>query len=53
MNNTTLRARFKLTPAEYQAASTVISDAKKAGRIVPADEGQGNKYARYVPYWVR
>lgn len=53
MSNTTLRDRFKLSPAEYQAASTVISDSKKAGRIVPAGEGQGNKYARYVPYWVR
>lgn len=53
MSNTTLRDRFKLTPAEYQAASTIISDSKKAGRIVPADEDQGNKYARYVPYWVR
>lgn len=53
MSNTTLRERFKLSPEDYQLASTVISDAKKAGRIVPADEGQGNKFARYVPYWAR
>jgi predicted HTH transcriptional regulator len=49
MSNTTLRERFQLTPEEYQAASTVIADAKKAKRIVPAEEGQGNKYAKYVP----
>lgn len=51
MNNTSLRERFRLKPSDYQAASTVITDAKKAGRIVPADPSQGNKYARYVPYW--
>jgi ATP-dependent DNA helicase RecG len=53
MSNTTLRERFRLKPDEYQLASAVISDAKKAGRIVPAEEGEGNKYARYVPYWAR
>lgn len=53
MSNTTLRERFKLSPEDYQLASTVISDSKKAGRIVPAEEGQGNKFARYVPYWAR
>jgi predicted HTH transcriptional regulator len=51
MNNTTLRERFRLKPEEYQAASAVITDAKKAKRIVPAEKGQGNKYAKYVPYW--
>ena len=53
MSNTTLRERFKLAQEDYQLASTVISDAKKAGRIVAAEEGQGNKFARYVPYWAR
>lgn len=53
MSNTTLRERFSLTQEDYQAVSAVISDAKKAGRIVPADENQGNRNARYVPYWAR
>lgn len=53
MSNTTLRERFKLAPEDYQLASTVISDSRKAGRIVPADQSQGNKFARYVPYWAR
>lgn len=53
MSNTTLRARFSLPDEEYQAASAVISDARKAGRIIPADPKQGKKNARYVPYWDR
>lgn len=51
MNNTSLRRRFGLEDGEYQAVSSVISEAKKRGRIKPADENQGNKFARYVPYW--
>jgi ATP-dependent DNA helicase RecG len=53
MSNTSLRQRFSLPDEEYQAASGVISDARKAGRIVPADPKQGRKNARYVPYWER
>jgi len=44
---------FVLSDEEYQAASGVISDARKAGRIVAADPKQGRKNARYVPYWER
>jgi ATP-dependent DNA helicase RecG len=51
MSNTSLRERFSLPNEDYQAASSVISDAKKAGRIIPADPAQGKKNARYVPYW--
>ncbi len=53
MSNTSLRERFRLPDAEYQSASAVISDARKAGRIIPADPNQGKKNARYAPYWER
>jgi ATP-dependent DNA helicase RecG len=53
MSNTSLRERFSLSDEEYQAASGVISDARKAGRIIPADPKQGRKNARYIPYWER
>jgi ATP-dependent DNA helicase RecG len=51
MNNTSLRERFSLPDSEYQAVSTVISDARKEGKIALADETQTNRYARYIPYW--
>lgn len=51
MSNTTLRERFSLPQEDYQAVSTVIADARKAGRIVPAEANQGKRNARYVPYW--
>lgn len=53
MSNATLRERFSLPPQEYQAVSVVISEVIKKNRIIPAEEGQGNRYAKYVPYWVR
>jgi len=51
MNNTSLRERFSLPDEEYQAVSTVISNAKKAGRIKPADPGQGPRHAKYIPFF--
>jgi ATP-dependent DNA helicase RecG len=53
MSNTSLRQRFLLEDEQYQAVSSVISDARKAKRIIPADNDQGKRNARYVPYWVR
>jgi hypothetical protein len=53
MSNATLRERFSLPEEEYQAVSAVIASARKERRIVRADENQGNKYAKYVPYWAR
>lgn len=53
MSNATLRERFSLPSQEYQAVSAVISEVIKKNKIVPAEEGQGNRYAKYVPYWVR
>lgn len=51
MSNTSLRRRFSLEDNQYQAVSSVIFDARKAGRIISAEEGQGKRNARYVPYW--
>ncbi|MGF3026496.1 ATP-binding protein [Methylobacterium aquaticum] len=51
MSNSSLRERFSLKDEEYQAASSVISDAMKAKRIVPADPKQGKRNAKYIPYW--
>jgi ATP-dependent DNA helicase RecG len=51
MTNSSLRTRFTLPDDEYQAASAVIADARRAGRIVYADPTQGRRNARYVPYW--
>ena len=51
MSNTTLRERFSLTEDDYQAVSAVISDARRQGRIAPADPDQGRRNAKYVPYW--
>lgn len=51
MSNATLRERFSLAPDEYQAVSGVISEALKAGRVVPVDPNQGKRNARYIPYW--
>jgi len=51
MSNTTLRQRFSLPNEKYQTVSAVISAAVKEERIIPAEEGQGRRNARYVPYW--
>jgi hypothetical protein len=51
MSNTTLRHRFSLPDNDYQAVSAVISAARKEGSIVAAEEGQGKRNARYVPFW--
>lgn len=52
MSNTTLRERFSLEQKDYQAVSAIISESVKRRRIVPADANQGNRNAKYVPYWV-
>jgi ATP-dependent DNA helicase RecG len=51
MGNASLRERFSVLDADYQAVSSVISEAIKSGRIVPADPQQGRRNAKYVPYW--
>jgi ATP-dependent DNA helicase RecG len=51
MSNTSLRERFSLVDGDYQAVSAIISESIKTGRIAPADQAQGKRNARYVPYW--
>jgi ATP-dependent DNA helicase RecG len=51
MSNTSLRERFSLDSDAYQAVSSIISDARRAKRIAPADKNQGNRNARYIPFW--
>lgn len=53
MSNTSLRERFSLQDADYQAVSAVIAAARKTNRIIEAESGQGKRNARYVPYWAR
>jgi ATP-dependent DNA helicase RecG len=52
MTNSTLRERFSLPDEDYQATSVIISELVRTRRIIPAEEGQGRRNARYVPYWV-
>jgi predicted HTH transcriptional regulator len=51
MSNASLRARFKLNDKQYAQCSQVIGDAREEGRIKPLDANQGNRVARYLPYW--
>ena len=51
MSNTSLRDRFSLPSTAYQQVSVLIAESIRAGRIAPADPEQGNRNARYVPYW--
>ena len=51
MSNMSLRERLSLSQEEYQSASTVITESVRAGRIKPAEQNQGKKNARYIPYW--
>ncbi len=51
MSNASLRRRFSLQDNDYQAVSAVISSLVKSGRIKPADPNQGNRSAKYIPYW--
>jgi predicted HTH transcriptional regulator len=51
MSNSTLRSRLGLSERQYPQASNVIRDAIDMGRIKPLNEDQGNRNARYVPYF--
>jgi predicted HTH transcriptional regulator len=51
MSNGSLRIRFGLSTRQYPQISEVISDATAAGAIRPLHEEQGNRTARYLPYW--
>jgi predicted HTH transcriptional regulator len=51
MSNASLRERFGLSQKQYPQVSNVIRDAAEAGRIRPLSEEQGNRNARYVPFY--
>ena len=51
MTNESLRERFGLTASKIARASRIISATKKKGLIGPAEEGQSNKFAKYLPHW--
>lgn len=53
MTNESLRERFGLPSDKSYTVSRIIAAAKKADLIHPADETQGNKFARYIPHWGR
>lgn len=53
MTNESLRERFGVSSEKIAAMSRIIASTKKAGLIHPADEAQGNKFARYIPHWGR
>ena len=51
MSNGSLRIRFGLSSRRYPQVSVVIADALSAGLIKPLDPDQGNRNARYIPFW--
>ncbi|MGS4916312.1 ATP-binding protein [Mameliella alba] len=51
LTNTSLRERFGLDDSDVTKASRVISSAVKDGVIKPFDPAQGNRNAKYVPFW--
>lgn len=53
MSNSSLRTRFGLNDKQYPQVSSVIKDAIDANRIRPLSAEQGNRNARYVPYYAK
>jgi predicted HTH transcriptional regulator len=53
MSNESLRERFGLSAELIARASRIIAATRKAGLIVAAEDGQSNKYARYIPHWTQ
>ena len=51
LTNTSLRDRFKLHEKYRNQVTNLISSAVVANRLKRADEGSGNKFAEYLPYW--
>jgi ATP-dependent DNA helicase RecG len=51
LTNTTLRERFKLHEKYRNQITNLIGDAVTSGRIKRKDEGNGKKFAEYLPYW--
>jgi len=53
MSNGSLRIRFGMSPRQYPQVSEVIGQAIKSELICPAEADQGNRNARYVPFWAK
>ncbi len=51
MSNASLRSRFGLSDKQYPQVSLVIQEAMEDGQIKPLSEHQGNRNAKYVPFW--
>lgn len=51
MSNQSLRKRFGLNAKQYSQVSIVIREAIERGLILPQDDGQANRNARYIPAW--
>ena len=51
MTNESLRKRFGLPDDKIARASRIISAIREKRLIVPAEIGQSNKFARYIPHW--
>jgi len=50
-NNTSIRERFGIEERNKATASRLLSEAVKAGVIVPYDSSVGARAMRYVPFW--
>jgi ATP-dependent DNA helicase RecG len=51
MSNASFRTRLGLSDRQYPQASIIIRDTIDQGLIRPLNEDQGNRNARYVPYY--
>lgn len=51
MTNSSLRARFGIQEQNIAYASRIMREAMEDGWIKRADETQGRKHAKYIPFW--
>ncbi|WP_417312100.1 ATP-binding protein [Ectopseudomonas khazarica] len=51
MTNASLRERFGIEAHNSAIASRIIRDSLEAQQIKPYDPAQGNRNARYLPWW--
>ncbi|MCF7733048.1 MAG: putative DNA binding domain-containing protein [Cephaloticoccus sp.] len=51
MTNSSLRARFGIQEQNSAFASRIIREAMEDGMVKRADETQGRKHAKYLPFW--
>jgi len=51
LTNSTLRKRFKLHDKSRNQVTNLIGESVAAGKLKRKDEGSGNKFAEYLPYW--